>query len=90
MGISIPRGVLLHGASGVGKTLLARAVANECEANFIVINGPEIMVRLYRPLSLSVSLSLSLSVSLSLLLLRCLLFPVALDVSFKPGQRSND
>lgn len=44
MGIPTPRGVLMHGASGVGKTLLARAVANECGANFIAINGPEVMV----------------------------------------------
>ncbi|KAL8446038.1 hypothetical protein Emag_004890 [Eimeria magna] len=43
MGIATPRGVLLHGASGVGKTLLAKAVATECGANFIVVNGPEVM-----------------------------------------------
>ncbi|CDJ45382.1 cell division protein 48, putative, partial [Eimeria tenella] len=46
MGISTPRGVLLHGASGVGKTLLAKAVATECGANFLVVNGPEIMSRM--------------------------------------------
>ncbi|KAL8424611.1 hypothetical protein Efla_003727 [Eimeria flavescens] len=46
MGIATPRGVLLHGASGVGKTLLARAVATECGANFIVVNGPEVMSRM--------------------------------------------
>ncbi|OEH80385.1 cell division protein cdc48ap [Cyclospora cayetanensis] len=46
MGIATPRGVLLHGASGVGKTLLARAVATECGANFIVLNGPEVMSRM--------------------------------------------
>ncbi|KAL8428575.1 hypothetical protein ACSSS7_007165 [Eimeria intestinalis] len=46
MGIATPRGVLLHGASGVGKTLLAKAVATECGANFIVVNGPEVMSRM--------------------------------------------
>ncbi|MCK5477187.1 MAG: CDC48 family AAA ATPase [Candidatus Aenigmarchaeota archaeon] len=43
VGISAPKGVLLTGPPGCGKTLLARAVASETEANFISINGPEIM-----------------------------------------------
>lgn len=43
MGIRPPRGVLLFGAPGTGKTLIARAVANETRANFISIKGPEIM-----------------------------------------------
>ena len=47
LGIDPPRGVLLHGPSGCGKTLLARAVVNECEANFYAINGPEIMSKFY-------------------------------------------
>jgi transitional endoplasmic reticulum ATPase len=42
MGIQPPRGVLLYGPPGCGKTLLARAVATESEANFISIKGPEI------------------------------------------------
>ncbi|MBS3145981.1 CDC48 family AAA ATPase [Candidatus Woesearchaeota archaeon] len=43
LGIEPPKGVLLHGPPGSGKTLLAKAVANETESNFILINGPEIM-----------------------------------------------
>ncbi|MBT3417066.1 CDC48 family AAA ATPase [Candidatus Woesearchaeota archaeon] len=47
LGIEPPKGVLLHGAPGTGKTLLAKAVANESEANFMLINGPEIMNKFY-------------------------------------------
>ncbi|MEM4297395.1 MAG: CDC48 family AAA ATPase, partial [Nitrososphaerota archaeon] len=42
-----PKGVLLYGPPGCGKTLLAKAVATEAEANFILINGPEIMNKYY-------------------------------------------
>ena len=47
LGISPPKGVLLYGPPGCGKTLLAKAVANETNANFYAINGPEIMSKYY-------------------------------------------
>jgi transitional endoplasmic reticulum ATPase len=47
LGIDPPKGVLLYGPPGTGKTRLARAVANETEAQFFHIAGPEIMGRHY-------------------------------------------
>ena len=47
LGITPPNGVLLYGPPGCGKTLLAKALANEINAHFLVINGPEIMSKYY-------------------------------------------
>lgn len=47
LGINPPAGVLLHGSPGTGKTLIAKAVANESDANFILVNGPEIINKFY-------------------------------------------
>ncbi|MCG2683653.1 MAG: CDC48 family AAA ATPase, partial [Planctomycetales bacterium] len=47
LGIEAPKGVLLLGPPGCGKTLIARAVAHETEANFFAVNGPEIIHKFY-------------------------------------------
>merc|ERR1712125_206918 len=46
LGVKPPRGILMYGPPGSGKTLIARAVANETGAFFYLINGPEIMSKL--------------------------------------------
>ena len=47
LGIEAPKGVLLHGPPGTGKTMLAKAVAGETSSNFVSIGGPEIMSKYY-------------------------------------------
>src|SRR5258708_8539284 len=47
LGILAPKGVLLYGAPGTGKTLLARALAAQSRVHFIHLNGPEIMRKFY-------------------------------------------
>ena len=47
LGIDAPRGVLLYGPPGCGKTLIARAIAEQTDAYFLTINGPEIIQKHY-------------------------------------------
>ena len=44
-GVHTPKGVLLHGPPGCGKTLIANALVEETGAHVVVVNGPEIMAR---------------------------------------------
>ncbi len=47
LGVDPPKGVLMHGPPGTGKTLMARIIADEVNARFFLINGPEIMNKYY-------------------------------------------
>jgi len=47
MGISPHRGILLHGPPGCGKTLIAQAIANDIDAHFISVKGPELINKYY-------------------------------------------
>jgi transitional endoplasmic reticulum ATPase len=47
LGIDAPKGVLLHGPPGCGKTLIARAIAHETQASFFAVSGPEIIHKFY-------------------------------------------
>ena len=47
LGIDAPKGVLLHGPPGCGKTLIARAIAHETQANFYAVSGPEVIHKFY-------------------------------------------
>ncbi|MBI2937616.1 MAG: CDC48 family AAA ATPase [Thaumarchaeota archaeon] len=47
LGVEAPSGILMYGPPGCGKTLMAKALANECEASFYSVNGPEIMNKYY-------------------------------------------
>lgn len=47
LGIDAPKGVLLYGPPGCGKTLIARAIAHETQANFYAVSGPEVIHKFY-------------------------------------------
>jgi ATP-dependent 26S proteasome regulatory subunit len=55
LGIAPPRGVLLHGPAGVGKTSIAQAIANEAKANFVSVQCPDIVSKIVGQSSRAIS-----------------------------------
>lgn len=72
LGVDPPRGVLLHGPPGCGKTALAHAIANECNVPFLRISAPEIVAGVSGSL---MSLHTHLSQPRLGVRVRCMLWP---------------
>jgi ribosome biogenesis ATPase len=66
LGIHSPQGILLYGPPGCGKTLLAKAVANEAQASFINVKGPELLNKFVGESERAVRVVFQRSVSLPL------------------------
>lgn len=65
------KGVLFYGPPGCGKTLLAKAIANECQANFISVKGPELLTMWFGESESNVSWVWRASCALLYLLCEC-------------------
>lgn len=76
------KGVLFYGPPGCGKTLLAKAIANECQSNFISIKGPELLTMWFGESESNVSGQAAFSFSLCLfLILLCVVCAIRLSLS---------